>query len=326
MIKNSKNSKIFICEKCDFKCYKHNEFLRHLSTAKHNKICNDIKKTPKDEFICSCGKEYKHSSGLWRHKQGCKPNDILMAELLKQNNDLLLQNQELKELITEQKEIILEQKEVFIEQIEYNKQLLGIEVSIPFVSNEQESFIKLFYPHDPEIKLSNKEVETALARFNSDDARLIAHYSGLLLKRESINNPDNYHSTADDWLAKVMQAKDPVDTNRIVSVWLREYDFTLDHKKLKNFKLFFENNAKYVVDVGGGNVFPREELEKYHSERFKRRCNIIPVPFNKNISKTKSIKNLIDYRYCSDGKGAYYIWKHEIPKYSKLWTWIKNWF
>jgi len=207
-----------------------------------------------------------------------------------------------------------------------DKQLLGIEVSIPFVSNEQESFIKLFYPHDPEIKLSNKEVETALARFNSDDARLIAHYSGLLLKRESINNPDNYHSTADDWLAKVMQAKDPVDTNRIVSVWLREYDFTLDHKKLKNFKLFFENNAKYVVDVGGGNVFPREELEKYHSERFKRRCNIIPVPFNKNISKTKSIKNLIDYRYCSDGKGAYYIWKHEIPKYSKLWTWIKNWF
>ena len=142
MIKNSKNSKIFICEKCDFKCSKHNEFLRHLSTAKHNKICNDIKKTPKDEFICSCGKEYKHNSGLWRHKQGCKPNNILMAELLKQNNDLLLQNQELKELITEQKEIILEQKEVFIEQIEYNKQLLGIAKEQKEIAEEQKELAK----------------------------------------------------------------------------------------------------------------------------------------------------------------------------------------
>ena len=142
MIKNSKNSKIFICEKCDFKCSKHNEFLIHLSTAKHNKICNDIKKTPKDEFICSCGKEYKHSSGLWRHKQGCKPNDILMTELLKQNNDLLLQNQELKELITEQKEIILEQKEVFIEQIEYNKQLLEIAKEQKELAEEQKELAK----------------------------------------------------------------------------------------------------------------------------------------------------------------------------------------
>jgi len=81
MIKNSKNSKIFICEKCDFKCSKHNEFLRHLSTAKHNKICNDIKKTPKDEFICSCGKEYKHNSGLWRNKQNCKPNNPLLEKV-----------------------------------------------------------------------------------------------------------------------------------------------------------------------------------------------------------------------------------------------------
>ena len=51
------------------------------SLTKHNKICNDIKKTPKDEFICSCGKEYKHSSGLWRHKQNCKPNDPLLEKL-----------------------------------------------------------------------------------------------------------------------------------------------------------------------------------------------------------------------------------------------------
>ena len=129
IIKNAKLVKKFICEKCDFKCRNKYDYSVHLSTAKHNKIYNDIffsQKPLKDEFICSCGKEYKHNSGLWRHKQCCKPNDILMADLLKQNNNLLLQNQELKEIITEQKEIILEQKEVFIEQIEYNKQLLEL--------------------------------------------------------------------------------------------------------------------------------------------------------------------------------------------------------
>ena len=136
-IKNAENADNFICEKCDFKCSKQSNYTIHLSTDKHKKICNDIKKMPKHEYICSCGKEYRHHSGLWRHKQSCKPNDILVANLLKQNNDLLLQNQELKVLITEQKEIILEQKEVFIEQIEYNKQLLEIAIEQKELAIEQ---------------------------------------------------------------------------------------------------------------------------------------------------------------------------------------------
>ena len=141
-LNNAENAEKFICIKCDFKCSKQSNYTIHLSTDKHKRLHNDIKKMPKDDFICSCGKEYKHSSGLWRHKQGCKPNDILVADLLKQNNDLLLQNQELKELITEQKEIILEQKEVFIEQIEYNKQLLGIAKEQKEIAEEQKELAK----------------------------------------------------------------------------------------------------------------------------------------------------------------------------------------
>ena len=141
-LNNAENAEKFICIKCDFKCSKQSNYTIHLSTDKHKRLHNDIKKMPKNEFICSCGKEYKHSSGLWRHKQGCKPNDILVADLLKQNNDLLLQNQELKELITEQKEIILEQKEVFIEQIEYNKQLLGIAKEQKEIAHEQKELAK----------------------------------------------------------------------------------------------------------------------------------------------------------------------------------------
>ncbi len=76
--------KKFICEKCHFKCSNKYDYNIHLSTAKHNRICNDISfsQNPlKDEFICSCGKEYKHSSGLWRHKQNCKPNNPLLEKV-----------------------------------------------------------------------------------------------------------------------------------------------------------------------------------------------------------------------------------------------------
>ena len=79
--KNTKNTKGLVCIKCDFKCSRPAEYSRHLATDKHKKICNDIIKPPKDEFICSCGKEYKHSSGLWRHKQGCKPNNPLLKKV-----------------------------------------------------------------------------------------------------------------------------------------------------------------------------------------------------------------------------------------------------
>ena len=51
----SKNSQPIVCEKCNFKCFKHNEWYRHISTAKHNRsmILNDLEqkklqKTPKN--------------------------------------------------------------------------------------------------------------------------------------------------------------------------------------------------------------------------------------------------------------------------------------
>ena len=76
--------KKFMCEKCNFKCSNKYDYNIHLSTAKHKRLHNDIsfsQNPPKDEFICSCGKEYKHNSGLWRHKQGCKPNDPLLEKV-----------------------------------------------------------------------------------------------------------------------------------------------------------------------------------------------------------------------------------------------------
>jgi hypothetical protein len=68
-----KLAKKFICEKCNYSCNKESDFKKHLSTRKHKMVYNDIQKTRQNSpnFVCSCGRVYKHASGLYRHKKTC---------------------------------------------------------------------------------------------------------------------------------------------------------------------------------------------------------------------------------------------------------------
>ena len=66
----------YFCSVCVFGTQNLKDFKRHLMTRKHLK--KNPKKTPKfvtnkvASFICDCGKWYKYSSGLSKHKQKCK--------------------------------------------------------------------------------------------------------------------------------------------------------------------------------------------------------------------------------------------------------------
>jgi len=68
-----KNSKKFNCNYCDFNCSNKNDYNRHILTRKHEILQNTTKKNVKNSFnfICECGKEYKHHSSLWNHKKKC---------------------------------------------------------------------------------------------------------------------------------------------------------------------------------------------------------------------------------------------------------------
>ena len=68
-----KNAKYFECDTCDFKCSNKNDYSRHLLTRKHEILQNTTEKNVKNSlnFICECGKEYKHHSSLWNHKKKC---------------------------------------------------------------------------------------------------------------------------------------------------------------------------------------------------------------------------------------------------------------
>lgn len=126
----------FYCEKCYFNTSNKKDYSRHLKTKKH--IFNDCQgfstdftqKPLKISYDCDCGKSYKDSSGLWRHKKKCNNNSNtefkesqnsdfkMLAELFKlQMNE----NQEFKDLIVEQNKQLIEKS---IENQKLQQQLL----------------------------------------------------------------------------------------------------------------------------------------------------------------------------------------------------------
>tara|TARA_Y100000991_G_scaffold191988_1_gene159239 strand:+ start:1599 stop:2474 length:876 start_codon:yes stop_codon:yes gene_type:complete len=112
-----KNAEKFICEKCDFKCCKKSDWTRHITTRKHKMITNDNEKTPKNAsyiYMCNCGKQYKHNSGLSRHKLKCKYVDVNISEQFEEIGEkddnvnykemflhMMKQNQELQKTMQE---------------------------------------------------------------------------------------------------------------------------------------------------------------------------------------------------------------------------------
>ena len=116
---NAEKCRNFLCEFCDFKCYKKSNYLTHINTKKHNDnkmITNDNYLMPKNaEYVCKCGNIYKHMSGLSRHKKKCtftdedikikeqvitiNPTNIITTELVL---ELIKDNKEMKQIILEQ--------------------------------------------------------------------------------------------------------------------------------------------------------------------------------------------------------------------------------
>ena len=116
--KTPKTPSFFECNLCYFKCCKQSDYIRHISTPKHQNatemLSNATYFTPKNAeiFVCDkCCKNFKHSSSLYRHKKNC-PN-IEKSDNNQENNEqniekkdeiinfLMKENQDFKNLILE---------------------------------------------------------------------------------------------------------------------------------------------------------------------------------------------------------------------------------
>ena len=81
-----KTPHIFVCDLCDFKCFKSSDYNRHLITRKHTHatqmLSNATILAPKcaevSIFTCkNCNKQFKHSPSLSRHKKTCSPTEVI---------------------------------------------------------------------------------------------------------------------------------------------------------------------------------------------------------------------------------------------------------
>jgi len=109
----------FYCNFCDYGTSKKTNYDSHIMSIKHKRVTSgyiegqlSAKNQPKisqhenSMCICSCGKQYKHRQGIWRHKKTCKFDIKIEENNTSNNNDelveyLMKENKEIKEMILE---------------------------------------------------------------------------------------------------------------------------------------------------------------------------------------------------------------------------------
>ena len=80
--KHKKKQSEFFCESCNYLSCRKSQYIRHLSTTKHQMIVNPAGTTdnPSTLFECVCGKNYKYDSGYYRHKKTCTMANAVSSE------------------------------------------------------------------------------------------------------------------------------------------------------------------------------------------------------------------------------------------------------
>ena len=128
---NLKNSQKFSCKKCNFTTSRKSHFDKHLFTAKHiSSFYANHENDKIKNYVCECGKLYKHNSSFHRHKRSCdfeiKNTCKKIAEtkfietdlaLVKDSDDyksmfikIINENSEMKSLLVEQQKQLGEQQ------------------------------------------------------------------------------------------------------------------------------------------------------------------------------------------------------------------------
>jgi len=114
---------VFMCESCNYNTSNKKDYSKHILTSKHqNAIKGYMEATSQNP--CICGKKFRHSSSLYRHKKICvlphdNPNHTNSDKVVDEPDHtivsdqslmsfLIKQNQEFKDMIVEQNKTIVD--------------------------------------------------------------------------------------------------------------------------------------------------------------------------------------------------------------------------
>ena len=111
----------YFCESCKFKCSNKYDYNKHLMTLKHKNKEKPHTKA-QNEYICDCGKSYKHLSSLCSHRRICNHTSKCNNEIVRSDNNINLLMNELQRRDDEQKIRDEEHKKQFEEQQIQHKQ------------------------------------------------------------------------------------------------------------------------------------------------------------------------------------------------------------
>ena len=142
---NDLNTK-YHCTTCDYKCSWKSDYNKHIQSVKHNRLIEILRQKSQNRlFKCVCGKEYKQSPSLTRHKRKCEQAKATQNEKTPEHIQQFLieqqqqyqhvmnvqqeENKELKKMLIEQQDKMLQQQE------QHNKQLNELIPKLQQVTN-----------------------------------------------------------------------------------------------------------------------------------------------------------------------------------------------
>jgi len=128
-----KNGYKYECLTCNFKTLYKSNFQNHLITAKHKMETSGNKKMGKNgtPFTCSCGKEYKTRSGLWKHKIVCNKHVSIDCNTNTNTNNNTNNNN-----TTTNNNITTNKDQLILDLLAQNKELISIlNDTVPKIGN-----------------------------------------------------------------------------------------------------------------------------------------------------------------------------------------------
>jgi len=119
-----KNSKLFVCETCDYYTSRKFNLELHYQSNKHKKLIlttinNDPETNlakPCKQYECqNCDKIFNDRAGLWRHKKKCQNKQPIIQDQTQLIQYLMKENSEFKQLMIDQNKQMIEQNKTIAE-------------------------------------------------------------------------------------------------------------------------------------------------------------------------------------------------------------------
>jgi hypothetical protein len=265
-------AKKFSCQDCDYmSCNKYN-YEKHLSTDKHKMLTNANEKCPKvakvaaakNDFLCECGKKYKHKPSLSRHKQQCG--------FIKNEKQIIVLENENHETIShsDSTELIISDKHT--DNIEISKEL------IMTIVNENKEFKALLCKQNEIITEQQKQIGELIPKVGN-----------------TINNTNNFNLN----IFLNEQCKDAITLDE----FLKKIEITLPNLMITKNKglvdgisnIFIENMSKLSIyqrpvhcsDIKRETLYIKQDTweKDVNKEKVKNAIQKIALIQTKNVKK-----------------------------------------